>query len=98
VGQAGGLPHIAILAVLACAFVAAQAPPSSLDELAYHLAVPHTWVLEGRAVALPLLSHSWFPLGIESADLPSLSLLGAIDGGIASHFLHLFAAIAMTSD
>jgi hypothetical protein len=84
------------LAVLACAFVSAQAPPSSLDELAYHLAVPHTWVLEGRAVALPLLSHSWFPLGIESADLPSLALLGAIDGGIASHFLHLFAAMATT--
>jgi len=87
---------VAVLAVLACAFVSAQAPPSSLDELAYHLAVPHTWVLEGRAVALPLLSHSWFPLGIESADLPSLALLGANDGGIASHFLHLFAALATT--
>jgi len=86
----------AVVAVLACGFVAAQAPPSSLDELAYHLAVPHTWVLEGRAVELPLLSHSYFPLGIESADIVPLLLLGASDGGVASHLLHLFAAIATT--
>ena len=85
---------IAVAVVVGCGFVAAQAPPSSLDELAYHLAVPHTWVLEGRAVELPLLSHSYFPLGIESADLPALALLGPAGGGVASHFLHLFAAIA----
>lgn len=84
----------AVVAVIACGFVWAQAPPSSLDELAYHLAVPRAWVLEGRAVELPLLSHSYFPLGIESADLPALAVLGASDGGVASHFLHLFAAIA----
>lgn len=84
----------AIAAVLVAGFVMAQAPPASLDELAYHLAVPWTWVKEGRAIALPLLSHSYFPLGIESADLPLLSLLGALGGGIASHFLHLGAAIA----
>jgi hypothetical protein len=83
----------AVMVVLGCAFVAAQAPPASLDEVAYHLAVPHTWALEGRAIELPLLSHSYFPLGIESADLPSFAILG-IDGGVASHFLHLFAAIA----
>ncbi len=86
----------ALLVVLGCAFVAAQAPPVSLDELAYHLAVPRAWTLEGRAIELPLLSHSYFPLGIESADLPSLAILGATDGGLASHFLHLFAAIATT--
>lgn len=85
-----------VVLVLACGFVAAQAPPSSLDELAYHLAIPHTWVLEGRAIHLPLLSQSLFPLGIESADLPALTLLGASDGGAASHFLHLLAAIATT--
>lgn len=85
----------AVLVVLACGFVAAQAPPSSLDELAYHLAIPHQWVLEGRAVELPLLSQSYFPLGIESADLLPLALLGAADGGVASHFLHLFVVIAV---
>jgi len=87
---------LCVCVVLGCAFVAAQAPPASLDEVAYHLAVPHTWVLEGKAIALPLLSHSWFPLGIESADLPALTLLGPVDGGVASHFLHLLAAIATT--
>lgn len=83
----------ATLLVLLCAFVIAQAPPVSLDELAYHLAVPRAWVLEGRAVELPLLSHSYFPLGIESADLPLLATLGE-NGAIASHMLHLIAAIA----
>lgn len=99
-GQAGlpllHWPAFAVLLVLGCGFIAAQAPPSSLDELAYHLAVPHTWVLEGRAAELPLLSHSYFPLGIESADLLPLLLLGELGGGVASHFLHLFAAIAAT--
>lgn len=78
----------------ACAFVLAQAPPSSLDELAYHLAVPKAWIAEGRAVELPLISHSYFPLGIESASLPLLTLSGGMEGGIASHFLHLLAAVA----
>jgi hypothetical protein len=87
---------LAVMVVLACGFVIAQAPPASLDEVAYHLAVPRAWVLEGRAIELPLLSHSYFPLGIESADLPLLTILDATDGGIASHFLHLFAAIATT--
>jgi hypothetical protein len=85
---------LAVAVVIGCGFVWAQAPPSSLDELAYHLAIPQTWALEGRTVELPLLSHSYFPLGIESADLPGLVLFGAADGGVASHFLHLFAAIA----
>jgi hypothetical protein len=88
-------PLVAIVLVFIAGFLAAQAPPLSLDELAYHLAVPRTWILEGRAIELPLLSHSYFPLGIESADLP---LLAALDtgGGIASHFVHLIAAIAAT--
>jgi hypothetical protein len=91
------LPYALYLLVLILGFIAAQAPPTSLDELAYHLAVPHAWVLAGRAIALPLISHSYFPLGIESADLPSLTLLGALAGGIASHFVHLIAAIATTA-
>ena len=95
----GGLKPAATLAlalIAISAFIAAQAPPSTLDELAYHLAVPWSWVKEGRAIALPLNSHSYFPMGVESADLPSLSILGNVSGGIASHFLHLFAAIAAT--
>ena len=92
----GRLSSIALALLLLFGFVIAQAPPSSLDELAYHLAVPHTWVLEGRAIDLPLLSHSYFPLGVESADLPLLTLLGPESGGIASHLLHFLAAIATT--
>src|SRR5437764_252087 len=88
---------IALALVFLCALIAAQAPPSSLDELAYHLAVPWTWVKEHRAIDLPLISHSYFPLGIESADLPLLTILGQLAGGIASHFLHLGAALAATA-
>jgi hypothetical protein len=88
-----GLPPFAVGFLVVVGLVMAQAPPSSLDEVAYHLAVPWAWVKEGRAIALPLLSHSYFPLGIESADLPLLSLFGALTGGIASHFLHLAAAV-----
>ena len=88
---------VALAIVFICALIAAQAPPSSLDELAYHLAVPWTWVKEHRAIDLPLISHSYFPLGIESADLPLLTILGQLAGGIASHFLHLGAALAATA-
>jgi len=88
---------IALAIVFLCALIAAQAPPSSLDELAYHLAVPWTWVKEHRAIDLPLISHSYFPLGIESADVPLLTILGQLAGGIASHFLHLGAALAATA-
>jgi hypothetical protein len=89
------LPLIAIALMAISAFLAAQAPPTTLDELAYHLAVPWTWVKEGRAVELPLNSHSYFPLGAESADLPFLTILGT-GGGVPSHFLHLLAAAAVT--
>ncbi|MDQ6801100.1 MAG: hypothetical protein M3041_09715 [Acidobacteriota bacterium] len=88
------LATLALVLIGIAALIAAQAPPSTLDELAYHLAVPWTWVKEGRAIDLPLVSHSYFPLGVESADLPFLSILGT-GGGIASHFLHLFAAFAV---
>jgi hypothetical protein len=88
---------IAIAIVFLAALVAAQAPPTSLDELAYHLAVPWAWVLNHRAIDLPLISHSYFPLGIESADLPLVTILGQIRGGIASHVLHLIAALATTA-
>src|SRR3982751_1127999 len=73
--------HVAlvILALLAC--VSAQAPAIQLDEVAYHLSVPWEWVKEGRAVALPLISHSYFPLGTESADVPLLAFLGPMQGG-----------------
>jgi hypothetical protein len=85
---------IAIAFVIIGAFIAAQSPPASLDELAYHLAVPHAWAVDGRASDLPLISHSYFPLGIESADLPLFVALDQTEGGISSHFVHLLAALA----
>jgi hypothetical protein len=87
----GGLLAIAGM----IAFLFAQAPASTLDELAYHLAVPRMWVATGRVVELPLLSHSHFPFAIESASLPLLSFFGA-RGAIAAHFVHLMMAIAGT--
>ncbi len=96
VTTAGRFALVAIVIVFLCALVAAQAPPSTLDELAYHLAVPWTWVKDGRAVELPLLSHAYFPLGVESASLPLLSILGNVTGGLASHLLHMGIALAAT--
>jgi hypothetical protein len=84
---------IAVALVLLGGFILAQSPPASLDELAYHLAVPHSWAVDGRAGDLPLISHSYFPLGIESADLPLFVALDQTEAGIASHFLHLLAAL-----
>jgi hypothetical protein len=71
----------------------AQLPAISLDEVAYHLSVIHTWILEGRVVSLPLLSHSFFPFGVESAFLPVLTLLGP-RGAIGAHFVNIFVAAA----
>jgi hypothetical protein len=85
--------YIPLATIVILGFVVAQAPPHSLDELAYHLAVPWSWAKEGRAIELPLISHSYFPLGVESADLPFFAILG-VEGGVASHFLHLFVAAA----
>ncbi len=88
---------IAVLIVLTCAVVSALAPPTAPQEVASTLAVPRAWALEGRAIELPLLASSYQPLGIEGADLAPLALLGAVRGGVASHLLHLFAAIAATA-
>lgn len=103
-GEAAGLtPRLAwptrlLLSVAAAlAFLLTQLPASTLDELAYHLAVPMTWVTHGRVIELPLLSHSYFPFAIESADVPLLSLGGQHAGALASHFLHLFVAVAIVT-
>jgi hypothetical protein len=90
------LSLIAVLVVLICGLVTALAPPATTDELAHTLAIPQTWALEGRVVELPLLAQSYFPLGAQSVSAAPLALLGALKGGVASHLLHLFAAIAAT--
>jgi len=75
-------------------FAVALLPAFSLDEVAYHLTVVKSWVLEGRVVELPLLSHSYFPFGSEAAHLPLISLLGN-RGAIASHLVSLLVALAV---
>jgi Dolichyl-phosphate-mannose-protein mannosyltransferase len=79
-------------ATLMIAAAIAQLPPVALDDVVYHLTIPKTWALEGHVVTLPLSSHSFFPLGCESADLPLL-VLGGDGGAIASHLGHFIIAI-----
>jgi len=88
------LGALAITVAGVIAFLFAQLPAFSLDELAYHLAVPMQWIVEGRVSVFPLNSHSWFPFGLESADLFALRLLGH-DGAVASHFVRVFCGIAL---
>ncbi|MDX1585030.1 MAG: hypothetical protein R3338_15640, partial [Thermoanaerobaculia bacterium] len=83
-----------LTALLLTALAMSLLPSVSLDEVSYHLAIPKIWISEGSAASLPLMSHSYFPLGSESADLPAIAILGT-DGAIASHLLHLFVAIAL---
>lgn len=83
-------------AFVICALTAmllAQLPVISLDDAAYHLAIPKQWALEGHAVSFPLMSHSWFPLGAESSDIPLFALLGS-SAPLASHMAHALLALA----
>jgi len=52
------------------------------------------WIIAGKVESYPLLSHAWFPFGLESADLFALRLLGH-DGGVASHFVRLCCGVAL---
>ncbi len=95
-GPAGSAGHVAWLLVafaFALGAVIAALPSFTLDEVAYHLAAPTQWVLEGRVRELPLLSEAYYPFGIESADLPALSLIGAA-AALSSHALHLLLALS----
>lgn len=83
---------VAFLEVLAIATM----PVFSLDEIAYHLTVIRTWALEGRAIELPLLSHSYFPFGAESASLPLFVLLKRDAAELASHLVSAAMSIAVT--
>ena len=70
--------------VFTCALLWATLPPATIDEVAYHLAVPKSWVLDGRVTELPLIATSYFPFGVESAHLPALALLGDV-GALTAH-------------
>lgn len=87
--------HSPIAAAWASAFVFAAMACILFAQ--YELDIARTWVLEGRVVALPLLDAWHAPLGIESAALLPLALLGPRGGAIAANLLQLFAAIAATT-
>ena len=90
-----GFASCALLGVVfACALVWATLPPATIDEVAYHLAVPKSWVLDGRVTELPLIATSYFPFGVESAHLPALALLGDV-GALTAHLVHLAVAAAV---
>ena len=80
--------------VFTCALLWATLPPATIDEVAYHLAVPKSWVLDGRVTELPLIATSYFPFGVESAHLPALALLGDV-GALTAHLVHLALAVAI---
>ena len=73
--RAAGISEIvAMIILVTCgllATVVAQMPAISLDETAYHLAIPRIWVNEGHVVDLPLVLTSSFPLGTELVDVLS---------------------------
>lgn len=81
------------LASFGLALCIAQLPPFTLDELAYHLAVPAAYLAEGRIVELPLNSQSYFPHGVEASALVTMTLAGPV-GAIAHHFVVLATAVA----
>jgi hypothetical protein len=81
-------PALFVFAVLGYGLMVAMPEP---------LPVPHTWLLEGRAMKLPLLDESHAALGIESAALLPLTILGPISGTMAAHLLHWLAALATTA-
>lgn len=86
-----GLLFVPIVGTLT---VQALLPAVSLDEVAYHLAIPRIWLGLGVAAELPWMSHSYFPLATEAADLPALAALGH-QGAMASHLVHAAVAVAM---
>ena len=65
---------------------ASVAPPSQWDELAYHLAVPKTYLREGRIFYIPYDHHSNFPFLIQMLYLLLLSAGSAV-GAKLVHWL-----------
>ncbi len=84
-----------LVLALGLEFMVAQLPPWHLDELSYHLWVPQAWIIEGRVVELTLHSHSYFPMGIESASLPLLSMAGTLGARSMHMVLWLLACTVL---
>ncbi len=96
----GPLPTITAVA-LACVGILGlvwnRVPSVFFDTLAYHIAQPNLWLVNGRIAPEPWSLHSWFPPGMSA-----LYLLGlAIGGETAAHDANLLVGLlmlAMASD
>jgi hypothetical protein len=62
--------------IILLALVGALTPPASQDALVHHLALPKTFIREGRIVELPYNYFSYFPAGMEMLFLYGLLLRG----------------------
>jgi len=82
-------PSLLLAVPILWAIVEAITPANSPDELAYKLAVPQQYLLYGRMVELPLMSHSYLVLGTNFTDLAALAIGGPIAAKIARLLLYL---------
>lgn len=71
-----------------CTIIAALAPPGGLewDSLSYHLAVPKTYLREGRIFFIPYDHHSNFPFALQMLYTLMLGL-GSIGAAKLCHWL-----------
>ena len=89
-GQSEGIVTLLAMAAFGliglATLVAALAPPSQWDELAYHLAVPKNYLHEGRIFYIPYDHHSNFPFLLQMQYLLQLSV-GNVAGAKLVHWL-----------
>ncbi|MCU1347887.1 MAG: glycosyl transferase family 39 [Acidobacteria bacterium] len=83
------IPSPLLVIPILFAVVEAITPANSPDELAYKLAVPQQYLLYGRMLEFPLMSHSYLVLGTNFTDLAALAIGGPIAAKIARLFLYL---------
>ncbi len=86
-------------AALLRAMVAGAAPPTDWDSLAYHLAFPKIFLMEGYFLRLPWSTNGHYPLSSEMLYLPALALgrEGACHWINFYHGLSALGAIALLS-
>ncbi len=62
--------------LLLCSFTLALSPPTGVDALVYHLAIPKAYLQAGGMISLPNNIYSFFPLQFEMLYLLGLALEG----------------------
>ena len=79
------------------ALIAVLAPSDSLDwdTLAYHLAVPKIWLLNGHIIPIQTIHHSNFPLDVDMLYVWGLSWGGEAGAKAFSFAATVFASLAL---